>query len=278
MAMAKFTVDTANRLFIAKAGVTSFDIQVDLYSDAKEHWVDGGVPMGMYFPLRTVAGDPTGTGAVEPYYFLGHGWKIRPDEANHTLLGSGNLDLEEGEVGDIFVPTVGGYTVLCRIDTTNRGVLLSGTGADPETIADAVWDEALLGHATAGTAGKALTDVPTQAQNADAVWDELLSGHTGVGTAGKALSDSPTQAQVAAAVWDEALAGHTTSGTSGAVLLLLKHLISNAHTLDPATGILTVFADDGQTPLYQVAVYSDAAKTKLYDGTKAPHAYNGVSP
>lgn len=62
-------------------------------------------------------------------------------------------------------------------------------------IADGVWDEALAGHTTAGTAGKALSDAaaaaaPSASAIADAVWDEALSGHLTAGSAGKALSDA----------------------------------------------------------------------------------------
>lgn len=62
-------------------------------------------------------------------------------------------------------------------------------------MADGVWDEALAGHSTAGSAGKALTDVlaaapPSASAIADAVLDEALSGHTTAGSAGKALSDA----------------------------------------------------------------------------------------
>ena len=67
-------------------------------------------------------------------------------------------------------------------------------------IADGVWDEATSGHTTAGTTGKALSDVLTynanfaangidltatqEADLVDATWDELQSGHTIPGTFG----------------------------------------------------------------------------------------------
>ena len=38
-----------------------------------------------------------------------------------------NLDLDDGETGDLIVPTLGDYTVLARGETTNRGSLLSGS-------------------------------------------------------------------------------------------------------------------------------------------------------
>lgn len=74
-------------------------------------------------------------------------------------------------------------------------------------IADAVWDEAISGHSTAGSTGKALQDAggagtpPTAAEVADAVWDEALSGHATAGSAGKALTDVPSASGNATAVW-----------------------------------------------------------------------------
>lgn len=145
MAMQKFDVDTGAKLFIAKAGVTAVNVKTDLYSDAKEHWLSGGVAMGFPFPIRVVAGDPTSTGFVEPFFFLGQGWKIRPDEADHTLVLVGNMELDEGETGDMVVPTIGDYTVLVRNALSNKALVLNGV-SDVNAIAAGVWnrDEALL--------------------------------------------------------------------------------------------------------------------------------------
>jgi hypothetical protein len=132
MAMVKFTVDTTNKLFVAKAGVVDFDVQVDLYSDAKEHWLASGTAMGFPFPLRTVAGDPNPDGSVvEPFYYMRGGWKIRPDEADHELLVSGNIFLDQGETGRLFVPTLGGFTVLVTVVVTNRGTMMPAQGGSP---------------------------------------------------------------------------------------------------------------------------------------------------
>ena len=74
-------------------------------------------------------------------------------------------------------------------------------------IADAVLDEALSGHTSSGTLGKAIGDgvtawvtatgfntttPPTVSAIADAVLDEALSGHTGSGSLGKAIGDGVT--------------------------------------------------------------------------------------
>ncbi len=60
-------------------------------------------------------------------------------------------------------------------------------------MADAVWDEALSGHTTAGTAGLALATASSGGVDpsvlADAIWDEALSGHATAGTTGKKLTD-----------------------------------------------------------------------------------------
>jgi len=129
MSMAKFTVNTSLKLFIAKAGITSFDVKVDLYSDAKEHWLAGGAAMGFDFPLRTIGGDPIGGGVFAgDLYFIRDGWKIRPDEADHTLSITGNLFLDDGEVGGIFVPTVGDFTVLTNMRNSNLVLAVSTSG------------------------------------------------------------------------------------------------------------------------------------------------------
>jgi hypothetical protein len=81
------------------------------------------------------------------------------------------------------------------IPTNSAGLIRAVTsisGADLDNIADAVMDELLAGHTTAGTAGKALSDIdtnvaalPSAADNADAVWDESMTGHDTAGTFGE---------------------------------------------------------------------------------------------
>lgn len=61
-------------------------------------------------------------------------------------------------------------------------------GSTPAQIADAVWDEALSGHTTPGSAGAALT----AAGSAGDPWSTLLPGAYGAGTAGKIVGDNLT--------------------------------------------------------------------------------------
>lgn len=85
----------------------------------------------------------------------------------------------------------------------------------PAAIADAVLDEALSGHITAGTLGKALADVETDVTAILADTNELQTDDVPGLIA--ALND-PTAASIADAVLDEALAGHVTAGTLGKAL------------------------------------------------------------
>ena len=66
---------------------------------------------------------------------------------------------------------------------------------------------------------KAIVDnTPTAASIADAIWDESLSGHSTAGSAGKKLSDLPLSSAIVNAIWGGATGDHDTAGTMGAAL------------------------------------------------------------
>lgn len=153
MSMEKFTVDTTNKLFVAKAGVTDFDVKIDLYSDAKEHWLGDATAMGFDFPIRVIGGDPVGGGKFAgDLYFLRDGWKIRPDEADHTLLITGNLFLDDGEVGNLIVPTVGDFTVVTIAERSNL-VLAVNTGGTVAPTQQQIRDSLALATGATPAAG-----------------------------------------------------------------------------------------------------------------------------
>ena len=88
----------------------------------------------------------------------------RPQEASGTTLNVINGVLV-GEAGaDPFVDTVGAYTVRINYEQPVQAITVSTSGSSitPAQVADAVWDEVLSGHTTAGTAGKKLKDNLTQ--------------------------------------------------------------------------------------------------------------------
>ena len=108
--MAKVTFDGTNKLIVVDAGITALDVRVDLYSDWKE-WAVLSTNLKYLPAFRTIGGDPVGSKNFGRAFFLSNGWKIRPQEANHELVVTGNLFLDAGESGGLFVPTLGGYTV-----------------------------------------------------------------------------------------------------------------------------------------------------------------------
>lgn len=107
----------------------------------------------------------------------------------------------------------------------------SGSGASAESIADAVWDELLSGHTTAGSAGDALgvdvpailadtAAIPTFPTNFSDLDIEVTTGHVDVGYwNGTAISTAlETSADIADAVLDEDLTAHQTTGSLGAAI------------------------------------------------------------
>ena len=86
-------------------------------------------------------------------------------------------------------------------------------------IVDAVWDEGLGSHLTAGSTGKALSDSSSGSASpediADAVWDEGLGGHLTAGSTGDALNDAGGSA---ADPWATTLPGSYSSNTAGWLL------------------------------------------------------------
>ena len=92
-------------------GTTSVSVR-DLWS----RWVDWFLvdDNSKFLPaFKNVGGDdidPTQGTKIPIYSFLENGWKIKPQEANHTLtIGDGILLVSGG--GDPFINTNGAYTV-----------------------------------------------------------------------------------------------------------------------------------------------------------------------
>jgi len=114
---AKVTFDTIQKLIICKSGITELDVEIDLYSDAKENWQTDPLLNKFRFPIRTIGGDDTLEGEVAPLYaFLLYGWRIRPDEANHILNIINGAVVVEGSPGsDPFADTAGAYNVRVRM-------------------------------------------------------------------------------------------------------------------------------------------------------------------
>ena len=171
----KVTFDGINKLIIINFGEDEIDAQRDIYSAWKRWLIEQesyGLTSKYLQALRTIGGDPiTATSVVSPYFFLLNGWRVRPYEGDHYLQVEGNLFVDGG--GNPFVATVADHNVTINLITSSKAITT-----------------------TVSTSGSGLTEsesdqlftLPNEAVIADAVWDELLSQHTSAGTAGEIIN------------------------------------------------------------------------------------------
>jgi hypothetical protein len=135
--------DPANKRIILASASTS---ATEIYS----RWVDWaaqGDNTKYGVVIRQVGSDDLGSGlAIPPYYFLQGSWRVRPMEASHLLVLSGNLFVEGG--GQPVVNTLGSFNVSVQYTVPVQAQAFS----------------------SAGGGGSA----PTAQQNADAVWQHLF--------------------------------------------------------------------------------------------------------
>lgn len=130
------TFDPATKRIILDSAAVS---ATEIYS----RWVDwaatgDNAKYGMV--IRQVGSDDLGSGlSIPPYFFLQGAWRVRPMEANHTLVITGNLFVEGGGVP--VVNTLGSYNVAVQytVPVQAQGISTSGsTGPSAESIAAAV--------------------------------------------------------------------------------------------------------------------------------------------
>lgn len=161
----KMTYIPGSKLFVLNSGVTDFDVVVDLYSDAKEDWLTNTVLNKFKFPLLAIGGQAIGGGRViSPYIMIRYGWKVRPQETDHTLTVAGNL-ITDDETSP-FVNVLGNYQVEIKSIVSSNSLTASGTAlsaSDLTSIINGVWDETIVGHTAAGSAAKILRDIKLRA-------------------------------------------------------------------------------------------------------------------
>jgi len=173
----KVTFDGENRIIRVNEGVTTLDIQTDIYSDWKE-WVKSMPDNATWLPaIRSVGGDNTVEGQkAGDIYFLINNWKLYIDLTKVKVTGvlfSDNFDSAYFDnsgviqfpavVSSLVTGTTGtsggdGATAAEIWQYSNR-TLTSAAGPTASEIADAVWDEASADHNTAGTMGHLLNEV-----------------------------------------------------------------------------------------------------------------------
>jgi hypothetical protein len=116
--------------------------------------------------IDTVAGT-----SIPIYIYLQDGWKIKPKEANHTLAVTNGILLTD-DSSDPFVNTTGSYMVRVNYQQPVQALTVSTGGGSAPTasqVADAVWDELVADHTSAGSVGKELNDAKKKASLASAL-------------------------------------------------------------------------------------------------------------
>ncbi len=101
----------STKIITLTSGTTVLDVK-DLYSRWKD-WVLLSDNSKWDTAFQTTGGDVIDAGAgtsVPLYAFLINGWKIKPQESNHTLNVTGGILLVDGG-GDPFLNTTGSYVV-----------------------------------------------------------------------------------------------------------------------------------------------------------------------
>jgi hypothetical protein len=150
-----------------------------------------------------------------------------------------------------------------RFDTLDTAV------ADLPTNAELASSQAAADDAT--LAAIAALSIPTAGAIADQVWDEAISGHAGAGSTGEALSNAgaagtpPTASEVATEVWDRAISGHLDAGSTGEAL----NAASSGSAAGPGAISWDVLVQVGVTPQQAAAVWvsTDAGGSNVVAGT-----------
>lgn len=134
-----YSFDGANKIISLTSGTTTFSVR-DLWS----RWVDWSATSDnskYAAAFDTVGGDSIDAGAgtfIPIYSFLQNGWRIRPQEANHTLYVTDGILLVEGG-GNPFLQTLGNYQVSITLQQPVQAISYD-SGGTAEGIADALLD------------------------------------------------------------------------------------------------------------------------------------------
>lgn len=170
-----YSFDADNKRIILSNGTTTLDVR-DMYSRWKE-WMQISDNSKYLHAFEIVGGDTINESAgtyVPAYVFLVNGWRIRPQEANHTLNVSGGILLVLGG-GDPFVNTNGSYVVRINYQQPVQAITVSidggGTASgiteqDKSDIAQKVLQELISDHSgISGSLANIVADIQNKITN-----------------------------------------------------------------------------------------------------------------
>lgn len=112
------------RIILDSTSVTASELWSDWV-----RWLDSDTDNSKWdYAFRQVGGDDLGAGlAIPPYLFLLNGWRVRPMEASHDLVITGNLFVEGG--GTPVTSTLGTYQVNVKYVVPVQAQALSTSSA-----------------------------------------------------------------------------------------------------------------------------------------------------
>lgn len=157
-----FSFNGATKIITLSSGTTSISVR-DLWTA----WVDWlGLSDNSKYPtaMSSVGGNDTGGGKFVPVYvFLDNGWKIRPQEASHTLTVDDGILIGSGG-GDPFTDTLGNYRVNTRYSQPVQAISYSADGAgssgpNVDDISQAVWARVIDNGLTAEMIQRVLVSI-----------------------------------------------------------------------------------------------------------------------
>lgn len=125
-----YSFDGTNKIISLTLGTTTLDVR-DAYSRWKD-WDSDNIGTKFLQAFSVVGGDPINESEgiyVTSYFFLLNGWRIRPQEANHTLtVENGILLTDTG--ADPFILTLGTYEIQIKYSQPIKSetIQTAGTG------------------------------------------------------------------------------------------------------------------------------------------------------
>jgi hypothetical protein len=148
--------DGQSKIISLSTGTTSLSIR-DLWS----RWVDWlSISDNSKYPIamEQVGGNPidTAEGIYIPIFiFLKNSWKLRPQEANHTLTVSDGIIVVEGG-GDPFVATLGTYTIRVNYRQPVQALTVATGGGSGASLSDIENSSILAKESTVTSAAQSI--------------------------------------------------------------------------------------------------------------------------
>lgn len=190
-------------------------------------------------------------------------FSITVADADGQLIssGEGSASFSISTNAPLLTASIGGTGSATFSITTNTPIL--GAEASLTASAALAFSGSLTPYAIGIMEGttEVASSVPTADQNASAVWSKLLSNS-------QTAENTLLSAGSAGDPWIADLDSYG-SGTAGKVMALMSKILRNKSVTNPNTGQMTVYDDDGVTPLLVANLYEDSAGATPYRGKGA---------